>query len=290
MSSSILFRMDDTATTQFARFLKDVDVPGNTLAEIDDALQARFFQKNPDGERWELTKVLAKCPDLKFRRYLQLLGFISAKIPREWFYNRAAWPGDLLSRAALRLIDLADAWKSGVRWNETVMFGGKRLINKERENPTEAMKALGLNEEALPYLDLTWQQQNPTTELGVMKWLWLVSEVHRKIPEYMCKRTVTFVDAPMKPPIKNGGPEACPDIEDTILHWLEKDMPHSGSMLVSCGAPYNMAIGEAFEMHLHPRAHIVDVFGRGAFSATAAEQFMREIAEAVHRIRRHRGV
>ena len=103
---------DNRPTSGFANFMRDIHVPGDDLASIDDALQARFFQKNADGtpkERWDLDEVQLSCPVDQIRVHLATCGFMLATRPErsdDGYYKYAAWPGALALRAAGRLKDL----------------------------------------------------------------------------------------------------------------------------------------------------------------------------------------
>lgn len=270
-------------TAAFAHFLQDVQVPGKTLQEIDDALQARFFQRGPDGqplERWELREVELSCPPARFQRHLQLCGFGMKTIPSPWMYRYAAWPGALLVRVADRLKDLVDAWESGVRWEETVVFGGKRPLQEERENPEEEIKLLVWNHMNPPLVPADW---DCATELEMMRWLWGVADLPTGLYE-----TAVFVDVPMKPPAIPGGQPIRPNTEDTIRAWLESSDPDQGTLLLSSGAPYGMAQEVAFEMVLG-RRFTIETFGHAA-TELSMEVFMREVAGAVNRIRRGQNI
>ncbi len=248
-------------------FLHDVQIPGSNIAEIDAALQARFFQKGPNNqplERWELQEVEVACPRPRLLRHLRLCGFVDATIPQQWNYKRAGWPGALLPRASVRLQDLIDAWSAGVRWTENVVFGGKR--------PLQATET-----SVVGYL---------ATEFDMMRAVWHFT----KMPDDLRALPVTLIDAPMKPPLKEGGPEIRPNTEDVVVHWLDTENPEPGSMLLSSGAPYGMAQDEAFAMLLQPRGHTVETFGHAAPADMPIENFMREVAGAVNRARRARGI
>ena len=264
--SELLFDSGNRPTERFAMFLHDVQIPGGDLVSIDSALQNRFFQKDAAGaprERWQLQEVEVACPRPRLLRHLRLCGFVDATIPQQWNYKRAGWPGALLPRATVRLQDLIDAWTAGVRWTENIVFGGKR--------PLQATET-----SVVGYL---------ASELDMMHSVWDFT----KMPDDLRALPVTFVDAPMKPPLKEGGPEVRPNTEDTIVHWLRSD-PEPGSMLVSSGAPYGMAQDEAFAMLLAPRGHTVETFGHSCPTDLPIENLMREVAGCVNRIRRARGI
>lgn len=286
--SLLLFDSANKPTAEFAGFLRDTQVPGDDLVSIDVSLQARFFQKNASGEpleRWELKSVELSCPPERFRKHLSALGFFDRTDPRLPVYKYAAWPGALLSRAGVRLADLVIAWMENVRWTEQiVVFGGKRPLNPDKENPQAALNiselTLCLNdgEQELSFADL-----NVNTELEMMKWLWRRTAMPKSLRD---DYPIDFVDAPMKPPAKPGGVPVRPTTEDTILEWL-KSGPEPGTILLSSGAPYGMAQDEAFWMLLGPYGFTVETFGHAA-PDLPAENFMREVAGTVNRIRRAR--
>ena len=92
----------------------------------------------------------------------------------------------------------------------------------------------------------------------------------------------------MKPPAKEGGPPVRPTTEDTVLEWL-KSNPKPGPVLLSSGAPYGMAMDEAFWMLLEPHGFTVETFGHAA-PDLPIENLMREVAGTVNRIRRARNL
>ncbi|MDB4978537.1 MAG: hypothetical protein JWM56_723 [Candidatus Peribacteria bacterium] len=285
--STLLFTTDNGPTKAFAQFLRDVQVPGNDLISIDAALQARFFQKGPDGkplERWELEASAVMCPADRIRLHLRLCGFIDCSIPRCWAAEYADWPGALLPRALARLKDLNTVWKSGVRWNQTVVHGGKRPLLKDRESPNamislveEVFDCEVTADEADRHYDRDLQ-----TELQMMEALWHLAPFDQELRAI----PVTFVDAPMKPPLKEGDSPVRPSTEDTILEWLQGN-PTPGHHLLSSGAPYGMAQDEAFWMLLESHGHTVETFGHAA-PDLPIETFMREVAGTVNRIRKSR--
>lgn len=301
--SFLLFGSNDCPTEAFAAFLHDVGVLGEDLQSIDNALQKRFFQKGPGGqplERWELKEVELRCSVDRIKQHLATCGFLNVTEPQGMVYTRAGWPGALLPRAAVRLYDLIDAWKSGVRWTETIIFGGKRPLQTDKENVSAAFFALG---QGLPfpyYPDrpmYDWEydramsddrrcspfpQQGIHTELDMMRWLW--GEVD--MPLDIRLLPTVFVDAPMKQPLKEGGLSVRPTTEDTIMEWL-KSHPIKGCLLLSSGAPYGMAQDEAFWMLLERHGHTVETFGHTA-PDLPIENLMREVAVAVNRIHKAR--
>lgn len=281
--SFLLFDSSNRPTEAFANFMRDVKIPGDDLTAIDEALQRRFFQKGSGQqplERWELKEVEVSCPPARFQRHLQLCGFGRETIPTKWEYDRAAWPGALLVRATSRLNDLCSAWFSGVRWKETIVLGGKRPIQSERENPYDAIWSL--SHVASPVVG-SFEELGVETELDMMRWLWRKASMSEELRD-----TAVFVDAPIKPPVTPGGSPVRPSTEDTVQEWL-KASPSPGSLLLSSGAPYGMAQEEALWMLLESHGHTVETFGHAAPELTA-EVFMREVAGAVNRIRRARGL
>lgn len=291
--SELLFDVDNRPVEQFASFLADIQVPGRNLAEIDSALQARFFQKKSDGspaERWELNEVQVNCPPEKIREHLANCGFINETRPSKKYYDYAAWPGALVTRAVVRHYDLVFAWYGQyVSWQETIVFGGKRPLQQAKENYEACRLEMRLDQwdsEA----SAAWEKLNPQTELDMMRWIWerdshFLRFRHGEL-DNMYDRPVNFVDAPMKPPPKEGGQPVRPTTEDTVNEWL-KSNPRLGLVLLSSGAPYGMAMDEAFWMLLGPHGFTVETFGHAA-PDLPIENFMREVAGCVNRIRRAR--
>jgi hypothetical protein len=280
--SDLLFDRDSVATPAFQHFLLDMQILGIKLVEVDDALQARFFQKGPSNqpkERWELDQVTVSCPPKQFRRHLDLCGFGMKTIPQHWNYNYAAWPGALLVRAVARLQDLLEAWAAGVRWRQTVVLGGKRPLQPQ-ETPVEGYKLLGINAP-----DATnFKTRNVKTELEMMHWLWEQAD----LPGEM-RKTALFVNAPMKPPKKIGDPLVRPNTEDTIHAWLLQ-LPTPGGVLLSSGAPYGMAQDEAFWTLLGPKGYAMETFGHELPPNLPVASIMKEVAGTVNRIRKARNM
>lgn len=301
--SFLLFGSNDRPTEAFAAFMHDVGVPGEDLFSIDVALQKRFFQKSHDGqplERWELREVEVYCPIDRIKQHLASCGFLNATEPQGLVYTRAGWPGALLPRAIVRLYDLIDAWQGGVRWTETIVFGGKRPLQADKESVSAAFSVLGQDLPFPDYLDRPmdgWEfdkaidayrrsspfpRQGVHTELDMMRWLWCQVDM----PLDLRLLPTIFVDAPMKSPMKEGGPPSRPTTEDTITEWLKSD-PVPGCLLLSSGAPYGMAQDEAFWMLLERHGHTVETFGHAA-PDLPIENLMREVAGTVNRIRKAR--
>jgi len=273
-------------TARFGAFLADIGIPGDDIGEIDDALQARFFQRKPGtnepAERWDLNKVSISCPPARFQRHLDLCGFGLATIPQRWEYRYAIWPGALLVRAAARLTDLIQAWQSGVQWEHTIVFGGQRPLLEDKETPTQALVLLG---QVPDIRDVSFETLNVRNELDMMVWLWNEA----KMPADM-RLSATLVSVPMKPPAIPGGQPVRPNTEDTIRAWLVRKEPVPGDVLLSSGAPYGMAQDEAFWKHLGPLGFTVETFGHAAPDNLTPEVVMREVAGTVHQIRLARGL
>jgi hypothetical protein len=285
-----LFGVDHNfPTDRFAAFMRDIGIPGTDLAEIDAALQARFFQKKPGTneplERWELNEVQINCPPERIKEHLAVCGFINETKPSQQQYDYAAWPGALVTRATARLDDLYNAWESGVHWKQLIIFGGKRPLQTDKENLEACCRTLNITgTEQLHIARCWWDQLKPQTELGLMEWIYRQSlEIHEPMKD---SEYPVFVDAPMKPPVKEGGPPVRPTTEDTVLEWLWSN-PKRGSLLLSSGAPYGMAQDEAFWMLVEPYGITVETFGHAA-PDLPIENFMREVAGCVNRIRRAR--
>jgi hypothetical protein len=287
--SALLFDLHNRPTSVFTLFLRDVQIPGDDLSTIDEALQKRFFQKGPDGqplERWELKEVKTSCSRNQLMRHLAACGFLLSTDPESSSYTRAGWPGALASRAAARLLDLLKAWDKCVWWQEIIAFGSYRPLQPDKENFENCCLALGIDPAArisITNKDL-WNKINPQTEIDMMNFLWQTA-IYNYVSPALDRVPVVFVGTPMKPPVKEGGPLVRPNTEDTINDWLRSN-PTPGSMLVSSGAPYGMAQDEAF-WSLLPQGHTIETFGHTA-PDLPIESFMREVAGCVHRIRQTR--
>ena len=288
--SFLLFGSDNRPTEAFAAFLRDVQVPGNDLTSIDTALQKRFFQKDPVTqqplERWELKEVEVSCPPDRIRQYLAACGFLDESKPSANLYDYGAWPGALVPRATVRLKDLVGAWKNGVQWDKTVAFSGKRELQKDKEGYEQCCAAAEIKS-GDKGSHIWWNRVKPETEREMMLFLYrYYSPAHYYYDTGFPFLGIEFINAPMKPPVKKGGPPVRPTTEDTIREWLRSD-PKPGSVLLSSGAPYGMAQDEAFWMLLEPHGFTVETFGHAA-PDLPIENFMREVAGCVNRIRKAR--
>lgn len=286
--SSLLFGSDNHPTEALAAFLYDVQVPGDDLASINNSLQQRFFQKGLGGqplERWELKEIEVNCPLDRIRQHLAACGFLNETRPSASIYTYAAWPGGLALRSAVRLQDLINAWCDGVRWRETIVFGGKRPLQPDKESFEKCCEVLGIDTPHQVSAGISWNTINPQTELEMMQFLW---DALPLLPKELRATPITFVDAPMKPPEKEGGQPVRPSTEDTVQEWLRSGPKYwSGTMLLSSGAPYGMAQDEAFAMLLEPHGFTVETFGHAA-PDLPIENLMREVAGCVNRIKRAR--
>lgn len=292
--SSLLFDELHFPTNQFSSFLRAIGITHGSIQYIDDELQRLFFPKKGDGqpaERWELGSVTVPCTRNEFRRHLAACGFLLETDPEIKQFQYADWPGALLPRAVARLCDLLRAWCDGVRWEQTVVYGGKRPL-QQSEDCGSFLVALGATKaksEDFVAAYRIWDKSQPKTELELMRCIWEGAEVLKMIHPALSSIPITFVDAPMKPALTEGGPLVRPNTEDTINAWLAT-RPETGTHLLSSGAPYGMAQDEAFQMILGPKGHEIYTFGHAAPSDLPPENFMREVAGAVHRIRAARGL
>lgn len=269
-------------TERFARFLKDIKIGGGTLPEINAALQAAFVPKKDDGqavERWNLPKLLETFPEHAIREHLGALGFLYKTTPQKTHYRRAGWPGAKVIRAGARLLDLVEAFKAGVRWDELIVFTGDRPLDtdetflKARESVNDTSPWGGTD-------DWDWEHTN-TTEGSMMASLWLMCNM----PSEMRAIPIRYVNAPMKPNPKGGDPIR-PNSEDPVHLWLKQHEPDPGSMLFSSGAPYGAAQDEAMWMILGPLGHEIETFGHAVPPQLGLEVLLREVAGTVYRINR----
>lgn len=289
--SELLFQPDNRPTAFFADLLKALLVPGDTLADIDTVLQERYFPKHDDGrgkERWELPPVSLEggCTPEDFRGHLSRCGFLDVTKPTRLEYVYGTVPGALAPRSAVRMKDLIGAWKQGVRWKRSVLFGGERPLQADKENFEACCKAVGIPEERKREVESTWGVINPRTELDMMQFCWEVLPV----PDDLRALPTSMVNAPMKPGKNPGDAPIRPDTLDPLKTWLTQDDPEPGSMLVSSGAPYGMAQSIAYEMVLEPEGFDdIEFFGHEA-PDLPVENYLREVAGAVNRLRKQRGV
>lgn len=292
--SDLLINTDNNATQPFRDFLALVGIEAVGLAEINAALQQRYFKTDSQTgrplERWEYDGPLFSTVPDDVRDALAACGFVNAEVPRQKEYTYYAWPGALAVRAAARMFDLIDAWKvHGVRCEQLVAFGGKRPLQLESVGGKPAVEGLEAILKLLhadhddPAVLSTIQVHTLGTELQMMEFMWDVACTQGDVPQEFKRVPALFVDAPMK---QEGEKQVRPNTEDTILEWLKGD-PKPGSILLSSGAPYSTAQEEAFRMLL-PAGFTVETFGHGVPAELKAVNMFREVAGAVYRIKRNR--
>ncbi len=269
-------------TERFLRFLKDIKIGGETLPQINAALQAAFVPKKDDGqtvERWDLPKLLETFPEHAIREHLGALGFLYKTTPQKMHYRRAGWPGAKVTRAGARLLDLVEAFKAGVRWGELIVFTGDRPLDTD-ETFLKAREAVNDTSSWGGSDDWEWEDLHKT-EGSMLASLWDMCDM----PSEMRAIPIRFVNAPMKPNPKGGDPIR-PNSEDPVHLWLKQHEPDPGSMLFSSGAPYGPAQDEAMWMILGPLGHEIETFGHAVPSQLGLEALLREVAGTVYRVHR----
>lgn len=286
--SNLLFDLHSCPTPAFAELLRVANVPGTNLAEINHALQARFFQKGPDQQplvRWKFEDVGVECSILP---HLAKCGFLEKTEPSLRQYLYAGLPGALVVAAARRICDLIDVWNSGVRWKRTIVFGSTRPLVPERETPAALHKAFP---KQFRVSDTAFHQgfgffvsAGYDTEAKMLEWLWYCANMPHELMV-----TATFMEAPSKPPLTGGGPPRHANTEDTVEAWVQT-RPEPGLLLLSSGAPYGMAQDETVARVLAPYGIGVETFGHEAPMNLGIPVLMREVAGAVHSILKTRNV
>lgn len=287
--SELLFQTDKKKpTTKFRRLLDLLGIPADNIVEINDIMQVRYIKRADDGrvkERWEEVDdmLFTQMPD-PTKAALADCGFVNSTLPKSPKKVYDFWPGALALRAAARLKDNIALWQAGFRWDQNVVFGGKRALQPDKESYEQCLGHLGVDgSEALRD---QWDSAPPQTELEMMSFLWDAAGIAKLIPEEMLLLPTTFVDAPMKAPAKPGGPQERPNTEDTVMTWLEVHQPAPGSAFLSSGAPYGMAQDEAFQMLLAKHGFDIETFGHGVPADLKAWVMMGEVARTVFRISR----
>lgn len=286
--SSWLFHSNNSPTKGFSALLEAIKVPADTLDGIDAALQERFFPKTAAGtnvERWQLPPVdVGGCSLEDFRRHLANIEYWKATKPPMQRYIYGAVPGAAAVRVVGRMDDLITAWDQGVRWEETVLFGGERPLDEKIDGLPKLQEAFA------PFGTFDVSQFSrlgddlPKTEYGLMQLCWNVLSEIGRLPAALFETKTTFVNAPMKQGKTPDAPKQRPQTEDPLVEWLANDDPEPGSMLVSCGTPYATSMSIAFESVLGRVGFSeIDFFGHGTPETLGPEVIMREIAGAVHR-------
>jgi len=286
--SNWLFHSNDSPTKGFSALLEAIKVPGDTLADIDAALQARFFPKTAAGtnvERWQLPPVdVGGCSLEDFQRHLATIEYWNATKPTMQRYIYGAVPGAAAVRVVGRMDDLITAWDQGVRWEETLLFGGERPLDEKIDGLVKFQEAFAVFGGFDPADFSRLGDEFPKTEWGMMRLCWDVLHRMGRVPRDLFEIRTVFVNAPMKPGKTPDAPLQRPQTEDPLIEWLANDDPEPGSMLVSCGTPYATSMSIAFESVLGRVGFSeIDFFGHGTPETLGPEVIMREIAGAVHR-------
>lgn len=284
---ALLFDAENNATRSLLALLHGfgIDDAGCTLASIDDRLQALFFPKGERTERWEISDT--EVPTQEQRKLLAACGFIDETWPCQQYFRYGAWPGALVSRAAVRLLDAARFWTHGVRPWGIVVHTGDRPLQRDRENVDAACLALGVPRDNTA--QEIWDSHLANfghTEYAMMRVLWDI--LHPHMPEGMEDLVPTWVRAPMKPD-KEGNLTVRPSSEDPVKIWRDLK-PHPGPILLYSGAPYGMGQAVAYRMLLEEQGFTVDTAGHAAPDLKARVFMGPEVAGTINRIRRWRGV
>lgn len=193
------FAIVDAEGKPNSTLLELLDVLGlqhdGSLENIVSTTQEKFFQRRPDGqrkERWELDEVMPEFRG-QVMPILGKLGMLDEIPPVNDQYDHVLIPGALVTRVRTRVNYLANLWEKGLRFKEINFLGGERpLAESGRETP-EIL--LDHNNQELPFRE-DWQspQELPTTELGMMQFVWNQAD----LPKDLRKTEVKWINAPMK--------------------------------------------------------------------------------------------
>jgi hypothetical protein len=228
--SRMLFNEKYEPRDNLLQLLRIVGMPEDTetLEKINTWAQANLLR---DKERWNEQTQRFEVFKEKLMPLLKALGFIEEVSPSFQKYDAAAIHGGLFPRVRLRLYDLIEQWKKGIRFKELYFLGGERPLEPEYESETILFE----DKDSLLKIRKDWKKPEklPQTESEMMQMVWEQSE----IPQDMRKEiTVHFVNAPMKEDPKTHK-KLRPTTDDTIQEWL-KSHPVIGRYLTISNAPY----------------------------------------------------
>ncbi len=279
-----LFDRSGAPTTAFAGFLRTAKIPGEDIVSINNALQARFFQKDDKGlpkERWELDAVAAEPKEILWDS-MRTIGLIDAVPVSQRRYEGVFVFGALLVRIRTRMRTVRDLWEiGGVRFSSVVLLGGKRDVmltdpKDPRKPGRESEYDIRASGTELPARNgWKWDGNIPKTEHELMQFVWKQADLQddlRTIP-------VVAVDAPMQ--TVADGIQRRPSTADTIRTWLEVHRPKAGLYLAVSNQPH-VGYQQAVLRNTLPDGIVAEVVGAKASDTLPIEFYMGELARWVH--------
>ena len=209
------------------------------------------------GERWEVQTERFEPLRPLILPLLKETGFVDARLPQFAEYQGALVQGALLPRVRLRMHELVQQWKRGVRFPKLYFLSGERPLEPKYES--------GWSESAT----------SPKNEWEMIQWVWEQAQ----IPEEMRKGVeVYFIKTPMK---KDPASEKLlrPNNEDTVETWLAT-RPPPGRYLVVTNAPFTNRQDVVTRM-IAPEDYGFDTIGPAASPEEKIAIFLDELARLI---------
>ncbi|MFI0434937.1 MAG: hypothetical protein ACH350_04310 [Parachlamydiaceae bacterium] len=240
------------------------------VIQINDWAQKHLLRK---GERWQEQTDRFEELKPKIKPLLTELGFVDATFPRFKEYQGAIVHGALLPRVRLRLHDLVQQWKMGVRFSRLYFLSSERPLDIQQENDKsfldDTRSLLKIKKDWLPPLEF------PKTESEMTRLVWEQSD----IPEEMRNNVeVCFVNASMKKDSK-GEKTIRPTTDETVEAWL-KTSPPIGRYLAITNAPYTNRQDFVIRS-LSPPEYGFDTVGSAASEQEKMAIFLDELARFI---------
>lgn len=155
------------------------------------------------------------------------MGLLDKVSPKLCHYRYGVVHGAFLNGVRLRLAELVEAWKAGVRYDYLVFLSGERTLRKQsgQEDDLEALRdpkksPLPLKPHWVPRTNHRYD-----TEYDMVRFVWDQVMVPNDMARAL-KNRVVFVNAP-----KGNHPR--PSTEDTLRTWLQKFKPVPGSVIAA---------------------------------------------------------
>lgn len=155
------------------------------------------------------------------------MGLLDKISPSLRHYRYGVVHGAFLSGVRLRLAELVEAWKSGVRFDYLVFLSGERYLRKQSGQEDDMAALCDPKKSPLP-LKPGWvpRSNHPyDTEYDMVRFVWDQVMVPNDMARAL-KNRVVFVNAP-----KGNHPR--PSTKDTLEKWLQTYKPIPGTVLAA---------------------------------------------------------
>ncbi len=117
--------------------------PADSLVDVVAKTEKHWVQVRQGVGNKEVTD-LTDSPEQQLYRdrviaIAKELGLFDARKPEPGYYDYAAIPGAFLDGFRLRVSNLIEAWKEGIRFHKVVIFTGDRKLRKEKEDSLDKL-------------------------------------------------------------------------------------------------------------------------------------------------------